>query len=61
MTTRETMEIIRESPLWDMLTIGEKIDALLHAVQNVDGLRSKRTEQVDVSDIIGEIFNDYQY
>jgi hypothetical protein len=55
------MEIIRESPLWDMLTIGEKIDALLHAVQNVDGLRSKRTEQVDVSDIIGEIFNDYQY
>ena len=29
MTMRETVEIIKESPLWDVLTTGEKLDALL--------------------------------
>lgn len=56
MTSRETVEIIRESPLWDRLTTGEKLDALLDAVENIDGMRTSRYEQVDVTDIIGEIF-----
>ncbi len=59
MTTRETVEIIRESPLWDILTTGEKLDALLDAVQNIDGMRESRYEQIDVTDIIGEIFKGY--
>lgn len=59
MTTRETVEIIKESPLWDLLTTGEKLDALLDAVHNIDGLRQSRDEQIDVTDIIGEIFRGY--
>ena len=57
MTTRETVEIIRESPLWRQLSIGEKMDALLYAVETVDGMKASRYEQIDVSDIIGEIFS----
>ena len=59
MTTRKTVEIIRESPLWDILTTGEKLDALLDAVQNIDGMREQRYEQIGVTDIIGEIFKGY--
>ncbi len=59
MTMREAVEIIRESPLWECLTIGEKLDALLYAVDTVEGLRTMRNEQLDVSDIIGEIFAGY--
>ena len=53
---REPVDIIRESPMRQYLTIGEKIDALLYAVDSVDGLRTTRTVPVDVSDIIGELF-----
>jgi hypothetical protein len=56
MTMRETVEIITESQLWQMLPLGEKMDALLYAVENLDGSRSGRNEQIDISDIIGEIF-----
>jgi len=59
MNMRETVEIIKESPLWDILTTGEKLDALLDAVQNIDGMRTSRDEQIDVTDIIGEIFRGY--
>jgi hypothetical protein len=59
MTMRETVEIIKESPLWNMLTTGEKLDALLDAVENIDGAKTSRNEQIDVTDIIGEIFKGY--
>lgn len=59
MNMRETVEIIKESPMWDILTTGEKLDALLDAVQNIDGMRTSRDEQIDVTDIIGEIFRGY--
>lgn len=59
MTVRESVEIIRESALWDVLTTGEKLDALLDAVHNIDGMRASQDEQIDVTDIIGEIFRGY--
>ena len=58
MTMRETVEIIRESPLWETLSVGEKMDAIVHAIEIVTGRQENRREEVDISDIIGEIFTD---
>jgi len=55
---RETVEIIRESPLWETLSVGEKMDAIVHAIEIVTGRQENRREEVDISDIIGEIFTD---
>lgn len=59
MTMRDTIEAIKESPLWVTLTLGEKLDALLYAVNSAEGAMLSRYERVDVSDIVGEIFCDY--
>jgi hypothetical protein len=59
MTTKETVEIIRESPLWQTLSVGEKMDAIVYAVESVEEMLARRTEEVDITDIIGEIFADY--
>jgi len=56
---RDTIEAIKESPLWVTLTLGEKLDALLYAVNSTEGAMLSRYEHVDVSDIVGEIFCDY--
>ena len=58
MTMRETVEIISESPLWQTLSLGEKMDAILHAVDSVEGMLASRREEIDISDLIGEIFRD---
>ena len=59
MTMRDTIDAVKESPLWGTLTLGEKLDALLYAVSSAEGSVPSRYEQVDVSDIVGEIFADY--
>jgi len=58
MTMRETVEIISESPLWQTLSLGEKMDAILHAMGSIEGMPASRREEVDISDLIGEIFRD---
>ena len=58
MTMRETVEIIRESPLWETLSVGEKMEAIVHAIDSITGAQENRREEVDISDIIGEIFRD---
>ena len=59
MTMRDTVEAIKESPLWVTLTLGEKLDALLYAVNSTEGAVPSGCEHLDVSDIVGEIFADY--
>ncbi|MBA4374196.1 MAG: hypothetical protein C0402_15200 [Thermodesulfovibrio sp.] len=59
MTMRDTIDAIKESPLWSTLTLGEKLDALLYAANSAEGVLLSRYEQVDISDIVGEIFSDY--
>lgn len=59
MTTRDTIEAVRESPLWGTLSIGEKLDALLYAVESAEEVLANRREYLDISDIVGEIFADY--
>ncbi|MGC2063087.1 MAG: hypothetical protein WA610_08915 [Thermodesulfovibrionales bacterium] len=56
---RDTIEAIKDSPLWSTLTLGEKLDALLYAVGSAEETMLSRYEHVDVSDIVGEIFADY--
>lgn len=58
MTMRETIEIIRESPLWGALSKSEKIDALDYALASAVGLPVDSSDQTDITDFIGEIFID---
>lgn len=56
MTVRETVEIIRESALWDTLTIKEKTEALAYAMESTRCRMAGEDSGQDVSDLIGEIF-----
>ncbi len=58
MTIRETADIIRESSLWNELTIKEKVLALTHAIEVVEGILqcSEITEEDALK--IGETYLD---
>lgn len=58
MTAKETHDIIKDSSLWDALTVGEKIEALVYAVESIGCLiGTMEDDSYDVSDIVGEIFS----
>ncbi len=56
MTAREIIDIVRESALWDYLSISEKKDALVYAVKSIQNVSVDKEEQVDIADIVGEVF-----
>ena len=53
MTAKETIDIIRESPLWDTLLLGEKVEAIAHALEAA-GCGPKETD--DISVVVGETY-----
>ena len=55
MTKREIIDIIKESPLWNFLSIGERKDALAYAVKSVNRM-SLQEDKTDISDTVGEVF-----
>jgi hypothetical protein len=57
MTTKETMDIIRESPLWQSLPLRERIEAIAYALETVGCKLDRREYARDISDIIGEIYS----
>jgi hypothetical protein len=56
MTAREMMDIIRESALWNYLSMRQKKDALVYAVERLRSISPDNQEHDDVSDIVGEVF-----
>jgi hypothetical protein len=52
MTAKATVEIIKESSLWDLLSIEERIEAIKYAIKaaNAD------IEKGDVCDLSGEVY-----
>jgi hypothetical protein len=56
MTAREMMDIIRESALWNYLSMRQKKDALVYAVERLRSISPDNHEHDDVSDIVGEVF-----
>lgn len=59
MTVKETVDVIRESALWNTLTIKEKVEALAHAMETVEcRLKAVDNERNDLAERIGEIFED---
>jgi len=59
MTVKETVDVIRESALWNTLTIKEKVEALAHAMETVEcRLKAVGNERNDLAERIGEIFED---
>lgn len=57
MTTKETMDIIRESPLWKSLPLREKVKAIAYALETVGCKLNRREDARDISDIIDEIYS----
>jgi hypothetical protein len=59
MTAKETVDIIRESALWNTLTIKEKVLALAYAMEAVEGrLHEAERSQEETTDLVGEIYSD---
>jgi|GEM_PF-3468553 hypothetical protein len=54
MTAKETIDIIRESSLWESLTLREKTEAIAYAIEAV-GCAMNSSVENDVSDILKEI------
>ncbi len=52
MTAKETVEIIRDSSLWKVLSIKERLEATAYAMR----ITGNAIEDEDVSDIIGEVY-----
>lgn len=57
MTKKETMDIIRESPLWKSLPLRERFEAIAYALEAVGCKLDRREDALDISDIIGEIYS----
>ncbi len=54
MTASEIKDIVKESGIWRLLSPGDKIDALVYAVEH--DVDVPPYESPDVSDIISEMF-----
>lgn len=52
MTARETIEIISNSSLWKMLSVGERLEAAAYAMH----IAGVNIDDEDVNDIIGEVY-----
>lgn len=57
MTRKETIDIIRQSSLWETLSVQEKVEAISYALESIDCKLDKCGDSKDVSDIIGEIYS----
>jgi hypothetical protein len=57
MTKKETMDTLRESPLWKSLPLREKIEAISHALEAAGSKVDGKEDARDISDIIGEIYS----
>ena len=56
MTTRETIEALKNSDIWGCLSDEEKADAICYALSAV-GLRFRPIpERADVADLLGETY-----
>jgi hypothetical protein len=52
MTTKEVVEIVKESNLWETLTIKEKQEAVAHALKITQLL----TKEENVKNTVGEVY-----
>ena len=52
MTARETIGIIRNSSLWKVLSIKERLEAIAYTMASTES----KMDDEDVSDIIGEVY-----
>ena len=57
MTMKDTAEAVRESSMWNLLSTGERIGALLYALDRSED-PSDRYGHSDVTDIVGEVYSD---
>jgi hypothetical protein len=57
MTRKETIDIIKQSSLWDTLSVKEKVEAISYALESIDCRLDRDGDTKDVSDIIGEIYS----
>ena len=56
MIAREMIDIVKESRLWDYLSISKEGDALVDAGERAKSVSADKEEGVDISDIVGEVF-----
>ena len=56
MTIPELKEIVKESGIWKLLSPGDKIEALVYAVEHDADMLANPYEHLDVTDIIVEMF-----
>lgn len=52
MTMKEVIEIVRESPLFELLSFKEKCEAITHALEAAGA----EDLQEDVRDVVGEVY-----
>lgn len=56
MTSRETIEALRNSDIWTCLSSEEKIDAICYALAAVGSKIHARNDAIDMADLIGETY-----
>ncbi len=56
MTIRETVDIIRESSLWETLTITEKAEVLAHVIETARGATNRSILAEDFAEQTIEFF-----
>lgn len=57
MTRKETIGIIRESSLWQSLSVREKVEAIAYALDSMGSSLESDGDDSDISDVIGEIYS----
>ncbi len=57
MSAKEAMDIVRDSALWKILSVQERVEALLYAIE-VAGCKSDLVDDAceDVIDSVGEVY-----
>lgn len=57
MTTKETIEALRNSDIWQCLSAEEKLDAISYALVATGSRFHMAYETAEISDVIGETYS----
>ena len=55
MTKRETIDILKQSQLWNTLSVQERVDVVAYTLNSIRG-DGQDDEELELTDIIGEIY-----